>query len=363
MDKQLDRIVIDGFKSIVKCDLPMANLNVLIGANGVGKSNFIGFFKLIQEILSKNLQVYISKKGGPDVLLHFGRKKTASINAELHFGKNAYKFKLEPTDDNRMMFVEENLCWFTDEDKEVTKEIGSGHFESQSDKIKNDGHIYKYVIPVMENWRVYHFHDTSDTALVKTPQLINDNFRLRPDASNLAACLYMMQEKYPEYILKIEKIIKLVAPFFGRFLLRPSVANSNYIELEWFEQGSDIPFKAHLLSDGTLRFICLATLLLQPKAWQPKTIIIDEPELGLHPYAIVILAGLLKSVAKEGKQVIISTQSVDLLSEFLPEDVIVVNRKGEHSTFTRLDTENLTNWLDEYSLGDLWKKNILGGRP
>jgi predicted ATPase len=134
------------------------------------------------------------------------------------------------------------------------------------------------------------------------------------------------------------------------------------IELEWFEEGEDMPFKAYHLSDGTLRFICLATLLVQPADQQAETIIIDEPELGLHPYAITVLAGLLKSASKE-KQIIVSTQSVDLLSEFSPEDVIVVDRNGNKSILSRLDSSTLQDWLEEYSLGELWKKNLLGGRP
>jgi predicted ATPase len=102
--------------------------------------------------------------------------------------------------------------------------------------------------------------------------------------------------------------------------------------------------------------------LVQPADQQAETIIIDEPELGLHPYAITVLAGLLKSASKE-KQIIVSTQSVDLLSEFSPEDVIVVDRNGNKSILSRLDSSTLQDWLEEYSLGELWKKNLLGGRP
>lgn len=356
--QQLARIKLQGFKSIAKCELEMKNLNVLIGPNGAGKSNFIGFFKFIQQMLQGNLQKTVSKAGGPDALLHFGRKKTESLHAELYFGNNGYKFTLEPTQDNRMVFDEENFWWNMKGDWDIS----SGHYETKVETQRGKTKIYDYVVPVIKKWQVYHFHDTSDSALVKQQHAINDNLYLRPDARNLAAYLYHLNKNFPEDYKKIEKTIRLVAPFFGKFALRPNPSNSEQIELEWFEEGEDIPFKAHHLSDGTLRFICLTTLLLQPEENQPKTIIIDEPELGLHPYAITVLAGLIKSASKK-QQIIVSTQSVDLLSEFSLEDIIVVNREGNKSVLSRPDTKKLSKWLDEYSLGELWKKNLLGGRP
>jgi predicted ATPase len=174
--------------------------------------------------------------------------------------------------------------------------------------------------------------------------------------------LYLLKNNYSQSYQQIVKTIRLVAPFFGDFLLRPSPHNQDLIELEWFEQGQDIPFKAHLLSDGTLRFICLATVFLQPTVLQPETILVDEPELGLHPYAITILASLIRAASRE-KQVIVSTQSVELLNEFTANDVIIVDRKDGKSLLRRLDEDDLQEWLEDYTLGELWKKNIIGGRP
>ncbi|MCI4410572.1 MAG: AAA family ATPase, partial [Thiotrichales bacterium] len=208
----------------------------------------------------------------------------------------------------------------------------------------------------------YHFHDTSKTALVKQVHGINDNVYLREDARNLAAFLYRLKNHHEAHYKRIVKTIQLVAPYFGDFYLRPMVDNNEKIQLEWTEQGQDIPFTASALSDGTLRFMCLATLLLQPDKFTPNTILIDEPELGLHPYAITVLGSLMRS-ASQKHQLIISTQSVELVNEFEVEDLIVVDKKGGASTFTRPDRESFTSWLDEYSLGELWKKNILGGRP
>ncbi|HEX5391649.1 MAG TPA: AAA family ATPase [Rhodocyclaceae bacterium] len=331
---------------------------MLIGANGAGKSNFIGFFRLIARILDQQLQTTVGLAGGPDALLHFGRKKTEELRAELYFGNNGYRFTLRPTQDNRMMFYNEALWW------NVRGEWrpASGHFESYADSQKGSTLIYQYVVPAMRSWRLYHFHDTSSSALVKQIHNINDNEFLRDDARNLAAFLMRLKNHHEEHYRRIVKAIRLVAPFFGDFHLRPTVDNKEKIQLEWTEQGQDEPFSASALSDGTLRFICLATVLLQPEDFMPKTVLIDEPELGLHPFAVSVLGGLMKSAAEE-HQLIVSTQSVELVNEFDAEDLIVVDKRGGASVFKRPDAEVLAEWLAEYSLGDLWKKNLLGGRP
>lgn len=356
--EQLSWILLRGYKSIHQCKLEMGSLNILIGANGAGKSNFIGFFKLIAQLLDQQLQRTVGRSGGPDAMLHYGRKTTPKMAAELYFGNNGYKFTLEPTTDNRMMFGHEALWWNLKGDWNPQ----SGHFETYVESQKGNGVIYNYVVPAMRNWRVYHFHDTSESARVKQIHGINDNNYLRENAANLAAFLYRLKQTHESYYQRIVKIIRLVAPFFGDFHLRPTPDNSDKIQLEWTEVHQDVPFKANELSDGTLRFICLATVLLQPEEFMPSAILIDEPELGLHPYAITVLGSLMKSASAQ-HQVIVSTQSVELVNEFEAEDLIVVDREQGASTFKRLDSDDLKEWLDEYSLGELWKKNLLGGRP
>lgn len=355
---QISRLVLRGYKSIAECDLILGRLNILIGANGAGKSNLIGFFRLINRILDQQLQTAVGLAGGPDALLHFGRKKTEELQAELYFGNNGYRFRLRPTQDNRMMFYKEALWWNARGDWHPA----SGHFETNYKEQQEHGQIWKHVVPAMRSWRVYHFHDTSNSAQVKQIHNINDNEYLRDDARNLAAFLLRLKNHHEEHYQRIVKSIRLVAPFFGNFHLRPTVDNKEKIQLEWMEQGQDEPFTASVLSDGTLRFICLAVVLLQPEEFMPATILIDEPELGLHPFAIKVLAGLMKSTSQK-HQLIISTQSVELVNEFDAEDLIVVDKRDGSSTFKRPDTEALSEWLDEYSLGDLWKKNLLGGRP
>ena len=352
---QLSRIVLRGYKSIRECDLELKELNVLIGPNGAGKSNFIDFFRLIQQMLEGKLQLYVSKQGGPDSLLHFGRKKTEKLGAELYFGDNGILFSLEPTQDNRLMFGDESIWKY-----HVRRTLLAGHFESVFTSSTGQ-YIDEVLNPAIHKWRVYHFHDTSDSALVKAQHGINDNQYLRPDARNLAAFLYRLQKNAPDSYNRIVQLVQFIAPFFGDSLLRPHPDNPHLIELEWMEKGADVPFKAHLLSDGTLRFICLTTLLNQPEEFMPETILIDEPELGLHPRAVGFLASMLRSTAKQ-RQVIVSTQSVTLVNEFSIDNLIVVEREQGLTCFHRYREHDFREWLEEYTVGDLWEKNVLGGR-
>lgn len=361
--RKLDRIRLGGYKSIRSLDLELRQLNVLIGGNGAGKSNFISVFRLLNQIVEGRLQSFVAKAGGADSLLYFGHKTTSEIKIELDFGVNGYQCVLVPSARDSLVFDQE-ICLFELEDFQQphSDDLGSGHKESKLEESAKSFPVVRYVLNIMRDWRVYHFHDTSDAAKIKKTGDINDNEALRPDASNLAAFLYRLQESYPAHYKKIVQTIRLVAPFFDDFKLRPSRHNPNKIQLEWQEKDSDVYMNASALSDGTLRFMCLATLLLQPAELHPSTILIDEPELGLHPYAIGLLASMLQSTATQ-TQIIVSTQSVPLVNQFEPEDLIVVNREDSQSVFRRLKAQELSGWLEEYGLGDLWEKNVIGGRP
>jgi predicted ATPase len=364
---QLEKLTIKGFKSIRSLEgLELRQLNVLIGANSAGKSNFIAFFRLLNELIEGRLQLHVAQRGGPDALLHYGRRTTPELKAELYFGQSGYIFSLVPTVDNRLIFSQEVFWfeWFPGAYWPTRSTIGSGHTESLAPAQLLDGSTHqrlaKYIVPAIQSWRVYHFHDTSDAANVKRVGALNDNLFLRADAGNLAAFLYRLQVQHRAEYERIRDAVRQVMPSFDDFLLRPSPLAPNSIELEWREQGSDFPFLAHQLSDGTLRFICLATLLLQPE--MPSTILIDEPELGLHPYAINVLASLLRS-ASTRTQLILATQSVTLIDLLELEDLIVVERRDGQSVFKRLSSSEFAQWMEEYSLGELWMKNVLGGRP
>ena len=232
---------------------------------------------------------------------------------------------------------------------------------SKESKLKEDRTIdASRVMRNIDSFRTYHFHDTSDTAAVKGTADVEDNRFLRPQAENLAAFLYWMQLKKPDHFANVQDTVRQIAPFFEEFRLAPRALDESKIRLEWKEKGSDAYFNASSFSDGTLRFICLATLLLQPDL--PAVVLLDEPELGLHPAAVTLLAGLLSSAATR-TQVLVATQSVTLVNQFEPECVWTVDREDNQSVFRHLKGEDMTAWLDDYALGELWEKNVLGARP
>ncbi len=363
MDRLL-YLTVRGYKSIREARVELRPLNVLIGANGAGKSNLISTFTLLSQIVERRLQHYVGTTGGPDRLLHFGQKTTRELFLEVEFAGNSYECTLVPAQ-ARLVFASERCSgqgvnW----ERPYVVELGQGHRESElkSEAEQPRARIARLTLEKISRWRVFHFHDTSDPSPMKQSADLGDNERLRPDASNLAAFLYMLRERHPTHYQNIVDAVRQAAPFFDDFTLAPSRLNPSVIDLEWRERDSDTYFNAYSLSDGTLRFICLATLLLQPTPLMPSTIVVDEPELGLHPYAISLLAAMLRSASTQA-QIIVSTQSVPLVNQFEPGDVIVVERDGRESVFRRLNTQDVALWMDEYGLGDLWEKNVIGGRP
>jgi predicted ATPase len=358
----VDLLRANGYKSFESLEVELRSLNVLIGANGSGKSNFVGLFRFLNRLTEGQLQLYIRQAGGAESFLHYGSKRTKRISIAIKMGRNEYRVSLLPTVDNALVFERETTLFDGDYVPDpIVKNLGSGQPESNLTSAASRGNrVASHTLDRLQGLRVYHFHDTSEFALVKRPGSLNDNLFLRSDASNLAAFLFLMQQTNRSHYDFIRETIKMMAPFFDDFLLRPMPDKPDQIQLEWRERNSDYPFLAHQLSDGTLRFICLAVLLLQPKP--PSTILLDEPELGLHPYAIQLLAGLLQSASKR-TQLIVATQSAALVSEFQPEDLLVLDRVDSTSRITRPTSDQLSAWMDEYSLGEIWEKNIIGGRP
>jgi predicted ATPase len=364
---ELDTITVKGFKSIASIEkLKLGAINVVIGPNGSGKSNFIGVFSFLYAIREGRLQDYVIKAGGAEKVLHFGSKVTKELHVRISFqnGQNQYEINLQPTDADELIPKSETV-YFWDKarypngpDNEGISRIGKEGGISDP----KDSKIATYVCRHLDRWRLYHFHDTSSSSPMKKTADVNDNRYLRPDGSNLAAFLYYLRQKHEASYSLIRRTVQRVAPFFEDFLLEPQKLNPDTIRLEWRHKISEAYFDASSLSDGTLRFIALATLFLQPDAYQPSVILVDEPELGLHPYAITMLASLVKQVSVK-TQVILSTQSPLLLDHFQPEDVLVADLVNGGTQFTRLDSANLTTWLEDYSLGQLWEKNELGGRP
>ena len=366
----LHSISIKGFKSISHIEnFPLGPINVLIGPNGSGKSNFIGVFSFLNSINSQHLRQYVIRAGGADKVLHYGSKTTEELTIQISFDEKNYEYSI------RLKATAADAL-YVDALRIKLEGIQSEHpgyqsvqsFDStpsdevelpslpESPQLEND------IKNHLDSWRLYHFHDTSSSSSMKKTADLNDNRFFRPDGANLAPFLYYLREKHESSYSLIRHIMQRVAPFFDDFALAPQQLNEDKIRLEWRHKGTDAYFDAASLSDGSLRFIALATLLLQPESLRPSVILLDEPELGLHPYAITMLASLLKQAAAQ-TQIILATQSPFLLDHFEPEDVLVADRVNGQTQLTRLDTPSLETWLQDYSLGQLWEKNEIGGRP
>lgn len=347
----MDFVEIEGYKSIRNQKIELAPINILIGANGSGKSNFISFFDFLNRLYERKLNDYIELNGGPDKILHKGLKVTDKIKFKIEFDdqQNGY-IALLKAGTNGFVFLSERIAFKGDSGKDISES------NRESNLKITDNYRAKYIIKYLTKFRKYHFHDTSDSSPMNTLSHIeNDSYFLYGDASNIAAYLFNIVENHKKVYNRIIKTIQSIAPYFSDFYFK--VNRNDHIRLQWTDRYSDTIYGPTDLSDGTLRFIALTVLFMQPEL--PNTIIIDEPELGLHPTAISKLAGMIQSVASKSCQVILATQSTDLLSHFLPEDIIAVDQVNGESKFSRLNSDTLGAWLDEYTIDDLWKRNII----
>jgi predicted ATPase len=370
-------VSISGFKSIAKVGMELKPLNVLIGANAAGKTNFVSAFKLLNYMLTDGLQLYIGRAGGANSLLHYGPKTTTQLEMVLEYetetGKSTYAMRLADAAPDTLIFVDEKVSYHNPSypsPQEVFLE--AGHKESHlNDSAYADNRTVGVLRYLLGRCRVYQFHDTSDSSPVRKSVYVDESKYLRSDGGNLAAYLLALKANRPEHYRRIVETIRRAVPSFGDFELEPDRLNPDNIMLNWREIGSEYLFGPHHLSDGTLRFMALSTLLLQPEDDLPHVLILDEPELGLHPNAISILASLVRKLSSS-RQIVLATQSVYLVDQFDPEDVVVVERQpasqggsnGRYvSVFKRLDPDPLKDWLQEYALGTLWAKGVLGGKP
>ncbi|MFA6658346.1 MAG: AAA family ATPase [Victivallaceae bacterium] len=358
----LNRIELQNFKSIRELDLELGNLNILIGANGAGKSNFVNFFKMLEAISAGRFAEYVGLHSGHPGFFFYGNSD-CGINAKLTMHlKNkqfAYQFTLKQNPEEQLVFTQENIIA-----DEATYSLGIGHRESHLN-CDNHGGLCRRIAAQLTKWQVFQFHETSQ---IRGLHYIHDNLKLRENSANLAPYLLVIKEKYPSNYRRIIRTIQQIIPYFGDFVLDPLRLNSDNNRLDWRELATNLRFSASQFSDGSLRFAALTTLLMQPLEMMPSLILIDEPELGLHPAAIRLLASMIKA-ASENSQIILATQSKTLVDEFEPKDIIVLERNIDDSeihfcsSFRRLDPCTLENWLEDYGMGEIWDKDIIGGRP
>ncbi|MFD4571105.1 AAA family ATPase [Streptomyces sp. NPDC058417] len=381
MSRRVRRLTISGYKSIDRAELDLSPVTVLVGPNGAGKTNFIEAVELLGRIADGELGMEVGLRGGAVALLHDVAKGSAGLGLRVEATDSghviAYEATLVPSHRGELVFGREAVESYTEagDAQPLVREIGRGHSESRLGRLADDepaeaaepseaaeaaevADVARHTRETLRGCRVYHFHDTTPGAPVKQPGYASDTEVLHPDARNLAAFLRRLGEEDPAAYEQIVRTVRSVAPFFRAFVLTEDAAGR--VQLRWKQVGSDTVFPADALSDGTLRFICLAVLLLQPRP--PALLVLDEPELGLHPFALTVLAELFRS-ASTHSQILAATQSVTLLDQFGLDELVVAEREDGSTRLRRPDPEELAAWLDSYSLGDLWLKNLLGGRP
>ncbi|MDR0603834.1 MAG: AAA family ATPase [Bacteroidales bacterium] len=352
----MDYIEIEGYKSIKKQRIDLKDINILIGSNGSGKSNFISFFEFLNRLCNRTLNNYVALKGGEDKILYNGQKTTDKISFKIEFnnGENGYAAVLQ-VGDTGLIFTEERLIYKGDD------RVNISHASREANLKVTDNYRAKNIITYLNGFRKYHFHDTGEKSpFTQMSNIENDIYYLYEKGENIAAFLYNIREKHVIVYNRIVDMIQRVAPYFSDFYLQPN--SEKLLRLQWKDKYSNIIYGVNDLSDGTIRFIALAILFLQPNL--PETIIIDEPELGLHPIATAKLAGMIKSAVSKECQIILATQSADLISYFQPENMLTVDQINGESIFKRLDTNSLAIWLEDYTIDDLWKRNIItSGQP
>ena len=371
MRNTLDAVTIRGFKTIKALEaFEPRRLTALIGANGAGKSNFISFFRMLSWALSgpDNLPLHVGQQGGASALLHDGQETTREIEAELSMsnesGRNDYAFRLFYAANDTLVFAEEKYRFLRSDSSHPNPGnwVGTGPPGHASPRLLTQAasdqtaHVIRNILNKII---VHQFHNTSYTSRMRSRWDVDDSRWLKEDAANIAPVLLRLRTDKPLCYERIVAALRLLLPFFVDFDLEPI---HNRVLLQWRECNSDRVFSVAQASDGMLRAIALVTLLLQPPEDLPDVLILDEPELGLHPYAINLVGDLIRSVAQT-VQVIVATQSTLLIDCFKPEEIVVVERDGRASSFKRLAEEPLTEWLKEYSISELWEKNVVGGKP
>ena len=386
----IESVRIRGFRSLADVEISgLPRAAVLIGANGSGKSNFIRFFEMLSWMIkSRKLGEFIVSHGGADDQLFGGNRVTPRMEATIRLrtggGTNDYRFALSHAHPDRIFFSEESLRYSASAYPTEAKwqHLGSGHQEAIIVEMAQSGRqnvlemestrgefnefldvnrtTARVITNLLRNCAVFHFHDTSDKSRIKTRWDATDNNHLRSHGGNLAAVLRRLEREDVRRYEMICRHIGRILPVFDRFAIEESYGK---VYLRWKAKWTDKTFGAHLTSDGSLRFFALVTLLNLPPEMLPDVLLLDEPELGLHPMAVTLIGGMIKAVAAK-RQVIVATQSPLLVDAFDLDEVVVLELQEGRTELSKLSPENYRVWLDDrFTPGDLWLKNLIGGRP
>jgi predicted ATPase len=367
MTTSLKRITVKGFRSLRDVTLTdLGPVTVLIGPNGSGKSNLLGAVQMLRMLAFGSLQLFVGRNGGASFLLHYGPRTTPKMEFEVEFQRdheaNMYKAQLVPAAGESLLFQEECVGHRSPTDNVWNTVCSGGYRETLVAKGLDSDKAFT-TCGLLQGLNFYHFHDTSLTSELRTHARREDDRYLQSNGSNLAAFLLRLKtsarREEQAAFRRIEGTIRRIAPFLRA--LEPTELDAGAVRLDWIDDRNERFGVAHL-SDGTLRALALFTALGQPVKQLPLFCVIDEPELGLHPAALTLFCALVRS-ASAHCQILLATQSPALIDHFAPHEVIVAERKDHATSFRRLDADKLAAWLDDYSLSELYDKNILGGRP
>ena len=362
---RIKSVTIEGFRSLRSIqNLELPQLAVLIGGNGAGKSTLIRFFEMLSWMLkSKSLQEFVLRQGGGDDQFFMGARKTPRIHAELCLetasGLNDYRFDLAHLSaGDSVMVMNEAYRYSAHGIPTKAKWTEIAAVGKESSLLEQKHKTAKTIVNLLRQCSTYQFHDTSPNAAIHNRWDITESFRLRSDGGNLAAVLLNLRSTDDKRYALIVKQIRRVLPAFKDFVLEQEAGK---VLLRWVGQQSDKVFGSHLTSDGSLRLFCLLTLLNMPPERLPDVMLFDEPELGLHPHAVSLVAEMFKRLSKK-RQIFLATQSPYLVDCFELENIIIASANQGETLLRNLPRAQYQAWLDdEYQLSDIWLKQVVGG--
>lgn len=373
---RLNNISISHFKSIANVhELVLADLNVIIGANGAGKSSFISIFQMLENMSRRNFQNFCIDSGDANSLFFFEGAKSQPIKLGFDFKngkiKTCYNLEIILSPKETALISQEYMEYDGDiiSDNEGTEDNPATGYRTESQLYRwgSDKKRYKLHYPVCEtinSWRTYHFHDTSIASFLRKSSQFGTDKNLLQTGENLAPYIFYLRERHPDIYTYLVSAIRCIAPFFLDFVFpytwEQARENNQKISLAWKQTCSERLMQPWQFSDGTLRFIALVVALIQPDP--PAIILVDEPEIGLHPAAISFISGLLHD-ASTRTQVIVTTQSPLMLENMDPHNIIVMTSQNNKSSCEKLDAKSLKTWLEDYTLCDLWMKGLLATGP
>ena len=374
MLERIESVHVKGFRSLADLKLDsIPNPMVLLGANGAGKSNLMRFFGLLRAMHSLRAGEFVLREGGADDQLYAGSKQTpqieATVSAWTRLGRSEFSFALKYTSEDRFAVVNERISQLEDRldaprpHAHPVTESSPHHRATESSfflaaRSTADPRVKEAADVIGDCWG-YQFHDTSRDAPIKKRWDVDDSHRLLEHGGNLGPILLRLREHHFSKYQLICRRIRQVLPEFDDFQLDEDYGKTI---LRWRGKDTGKTMGAHLTSDGSLRCFCLLTLLSLPDEALPRIILLDEPELGLHPFATSVISHLVKSLSHR-RQVIVATQSPHFVDAFGLDEIVVLEMRDGRTEAKRFNEEDFSQWRDDYSSGDLWWSNLLGGYP